>query len=432
MKIKKFISVLVAILLCFTLVSPFAACNNDTANEKSELERMKESYISDITNYPSKFDYPQLMTLFYQDIVDGYVAKINAATATEKLRGIYHDFTKCINNTYMDYRAQWLSFDFQYCMYGYYHMSGTFEDKPYYINSYLTTTSSSGLGPWQRDSSYYSEDTELSVKDMAIINNDVNQSGNFMTINNTAPAFPDKTTHYAFILTKGDKVVGIHLQTFNTKMGNTTDANKYIANGIFQTPITESEAKTYIQTIIDGKTPPADNKLTPQNASFIYNMNETHIPFYVVSENDTQRAKFTVDEDRTSERIVYAYSDSALAYDENGSPVNQKTINPGDTFEISKDFPNNEYVIITVSKVLDPTTITSEIERTFIFQMQQLDENIYSGSGRQMSLVAICNANFFSLSERRTEHDTTFALAVGKYLVNQLKNGASPENLEIG
>lgn len=86
---------------------------------------------------------------------------------------------------------------------------------------------------------------------------------------------------------------------------------------------------------------------------------------------------------------------------------------------------------MTISLPADDTQ-AGETNRVIIFQMQPLDENIYSGSGRQMNLIAACDIKFRLPFIEKTEHDTTFALAVGKYLVNQLKSGVSPENLTIG
>ena len=102
-----------------------------------------------------------------------------------------------------------------------------------------------------------------------------------------------------------------------------------------------------------------------------------------------------------------------------------------DTVEIRADFPGDEYIIVTTSCDID-YNYTGTTNRTFIFQMQPLDKNIYSGSGRQLNLIAACDIHFRLPFVEKTEHDTTFALAVGKYLVNQLKSGVSPENLTIG
>ena len=62
------------------------------------------------------------------------------------------------------------------------------------------------------------------------------------------------------------------------------------------------------------------------------------------------------------------------------------------------------------------------------------NEYIKSNDGDMIVLSAAENHFYFSGLPfiEKTEHDTTFALAVGKYLVNQLKSGVSPENLTIG
>ena len=230
--------------------------------------------------------------------------------------------------------------------------------------------------------------------------------------------------------------MGIHLQTmflFYSPEEILNKANKFLASGIFETPMTEEQAKNYIQTIIDGKTPSPDNKLIPNNASF--NMEEMHLQFFVVAENDTQRFGYNINKETVDKYfkhlILSVYSDTAFTTDENGAPVNQITLAEGDIGEIRADFPGDEYIIVTISHPADDTQ-AGETNRTFIFQMQPLDKNIYSGSGRQMNLIAACDIKFRLPFIEKTEHDTTFALAVGKYLVNQLKSGVSPENLTIG
>ena len=196
--------------------------------------------------------------------------------------------------------------------------------------------------------------------------------------------------------------------------------------------MTEEQAKNYIQTIIDGKTPSPDIKLIPNNAAFSFNMEETHLQFFVVAENDTQRFGYNINKETGDKRFILSvYSDTAFTTDENGAPVNQITLAEGDIGEIRADFPGDEYIIVTISHPAD-YSLAGATDRVIIFQMQPLDENIYSGSGRQLNLITRCDIEFRLPFVEKTEHDTTFALAVGKYLVNQLKSGVSPENLTIG
>ena len=194
--------------------------------------------------------------------------------------------------------------------------------------------------------------------------------------------------------------------------------------------MTEDQVKNYIQTIIDGKTPSQNNKLIPNNAAYVYYM-DVCMQFYAVSQNDMQRIAFNPEDIGDPVTINSVYSDTAFTTDENGAPVNQITLENGDTVEIRADFPGDEYIIVTTSCDID-YNYTGTTNSTFIFQMQPLDKNIYSGSGRQMNLIAACDIKFRLPFIEKTEHDTTFALAVGKYLVNQLKSGVSPENLTIG
>ncbi len=74
MKVKRFMLALAAVILCLAVI-PFSACND---NKKTELQSMKEDMIKYVANYPSEIAYPQLMTMFYQDIIDETVEKINA------------------------------------------------------------------------------------------------------------------------------------------------------------------------------------------------------------------------------------------------------------------------------------------------------------------------------------------------------------------
>ena len=430
MKVKRFMLALAAVILCLAVI-PFSACND---NKKTELQSMKEDMIKYVANYPSEIAYPeiaypQLMTMFYQDIIDEAVEKINAATSKEELFNIQSEFRRFMITNNMAYRSDRLSFTlYQNILYDF-DISGTYEDKPFYMHLDLNTAY------------YYAEDPELVVKQMVITNNDVSGSEDFQPVTRTngstasQEAFPEGTTHYAFIITKGEEVVGITIQRMKFyKTGAFSEADcKFLASGIFETPMTEDQVKNYIQTIIDGKTPSPDIKLIPNNASF--NMEEMHLQFFVVAENDTQRFGYNINKETVDKYfkhlILSVYSDTAFTTDENGAPVNQITLAEGDIGEIRADFPGDEYIIVTISLPADDTQ-AGETNRVIIFQMQPLDENIYSGSGRQMNLIAACDIKFRLPFIEKTEHDTTFALAVGKYLVNQLKSGVSPENLTIG
>ena len=392
------------------------------------MQNLKDGFIKDLTAYPSTLDNPQLMSIFYQDIIDDFITKIDAATSMEQLRDIQYDISVFMrsNGNYINDR---LSFTLYQNIFYDFDISGTYEDKPFYMHLDLTTAY------------YYAEDPELVVKQMVITNNDVSGSEDFQPVARLGNscyhyAFTKNTTHYAFIITKGEEVVGIHLQTmflFYSLEEILNKTNKFLASGIFETPMTEEQAKNYIQTIIDGKTPSPDIKLIPNNASF--NMEEMHLQFFVVAENDTQRFGYNINKETVDKYfkhfILSVYSDTAFTTDENGAPVNQITLAEGDIGEIRADFPGDEYIIVTISHPADDTQ-AGETNRTFIFQMQPLDKNIYSGSGRQLNLIAACDIEFRLPFVEKTEHDTTFALAVGKYLVNQLKSGVSPENLTIG
>ena len=442
MKIKRFMLALAAVILCLAVI-PFSACND---NKKTELQSMKEDMIQYVANYPSEIAYPeiaypQLMTMFYQDIIDETVEKINAATSKEELFNIQSEFRRFMITNNMAYRSDRLSFTlYQNILYDF-DISGTYEDKPFYMHLDLSGPLSAQISLVNKTAYYYAEDPELVVKQMVITNNDVSGSEDFQPVARLGNsgyqyAFTKNTTHYAFIITKGEEVVGIHLQTMFLFYGpeeNLNKTNKFLASGIFETPMTEDQVKNYIQTIIDGKTPSPDIKLIPNNASF--NMEEMHLQFFVVAENDTQRFGYNINKetvDKYFKHFIFSvYSDTAFTTDENGAPVNQITLAEGDIGEIRADFPGDEYIIVTISHPADDTQ-AGETNRTFIFQMQPLDKNIYSGSGRQMNLIAACDIKFRLPFIEKTEHDTTFALAVGKYLVNQLKSGVSPENLTIG
>ena len=441
MKTKKIMLALAAVILCLAVI-PFSACND---NKKTELQSMKEDMIQYVANYPSEIAYPeiaypQLMTMFYQDIIDETVEKINAATSKEELFNIQSEFRRFMITNNMAYRSDRLSFTLYRDMFSDFDISGTYEDKPFYIHLDISRLFSAQISLGSK-TAYYAEDPELVVKQMVITNNDVSGSEDFQPVARLGNScyqyvFTKNTTHYAFIITKGEEVVGIHLQTmflFHTPEEILNKTNKFLASGIFETPMTEEQAKNYIQTIIDGKTPSPDIKLIPNNASF--NMEEMHLQFFVVAENDTQRFGYNINKetvDKYFKHFIFSvYSDTAFTTDENGAPVNQITLAEGDIGEIRADFPGDEYIIVTISHPADDTQ-AGETNRTFIFQMQPLDKNIYSGSGRQMNLIAACDIKFRLPFIEKTEHDTTFALAVGKYLVNQLKSGVSPENLTIG
>ena len=435
MKTKKIMLALAAVILCLAVI-PFSACND---NKKTELQSMKEDMIKYVANYPSEMAYPQLMTMFYQDIIDETIEKINAATSKEELLNIQSEFRRFMITNNMAYRSDRLSFELRQDTLGMCYISGTYEDKPYYVHWYLGGALSAPAFA-QKTTVYYAEDPELAIKEMVITNNDVSGSEDFRQ----APcldgsfgyqySFPEDTTHYAFIITKGEEVVGITIQRMKFyKTGGFAEAevdSTFLASGIFETPMPEDQVKNYIQTIIDGKTPSPDNKLIPNNAAYIYYM-DVCMQFYAVSQNDMQRIAFNPEDIGDPVTINSVYSDTAFTTDENGAPVNQITLENGDTVEIRADFPGDEYIIVTTSCDID-YNYTGTTNRTFIFQMQPLDKNIYSGSGRQLNLIASCDIHFRLPFVEKTEHDTTFALAVGKYLVNQLKSGVSPENLTIG
>ena len=81
MKVKKIILSLLIIILCFATLT-FAACGDNKVDEEKqlqiEMQNLKDGFIKDLTAYPSTLDNPQLMTMFYQDIIDETVEKINA------------------------------------------------------------------------------------------------------------------------------------------------------------------------------------------------------------------------------------------------------------------------------------------------------------------------------------------------------------------
>ena len=441
MKVKKIILSLLIIILCFATLT-FAACGDNKVDKEKqlqiEMQNLKDGFIKDLTAYPSTLDNPQLMSIFYKDIIDDFITKIDAATTMEQLRDIQYDISVFMRSN-GNYINDSLSFELRQDTLGMCYISGTYEDKPFYIHLDISRLFSAQISLGSK-TAYYAEDPELVVKQMVITNNDVSGSEDFQPVARLGNScyqyvFTKNTTHYAFIITKGEEVVGIHLQTMFLFYGpeeNLNKTNKFLASGIFETPMTEEQAKNYIQTIIDGKTPSPDIKLIPNNASF--NMEEMHLQFFVVAENDTQRFGYNINKETVDKYfkhlILSVYSDTAFTTDGNGAPVNQITLAEGDIGEIRADFPGDEYIIVTISL---PADYNNEgTDRVIIFQMQPLDENIYSGSGRQMNLITRCDIGFRLPFVEKTEHDTTFALAVGKYLVNQLKSGVSPENLTIG
>lgn len=442
MKTKRFILSLLIIILCFATLT-FAACGDNKVDEEKqlqiEMQNLKDGFIKDLTAYPSTLDNPQLMSIFYKDIIDDFITKIDAATSMEQLRDIQYDISVFMrsNGNYINDR---LTFTLYQDIFSDFDISGTYEDKPFYMHLDLSGPLSAQISLVNKTAYYYAEDPELVVKQMVITNNDVSGSEDFQPVARLGSsgyqyAFTKNTTHYAFIITKGEEVVGIHLQTMFLFYGpeeNLNKTNKFLASGIFETPMPEDQVKNYIQTIIDGKTPSPDIKLIPNNAAFSFNMEETHLQFFVVAENDTQRFGYNINKETGDKLFILSvYSDTAFTTDENGAPVNQITLAEGDIGEIRADFPGDEYIIVTISLPAD-YSLAGATDRVIIFQMQPLDENIYSGSGRQMNLITRCDIKFRLPFVEKTEHDTTFALAVGKYLVNQLKSGVSPENLTIG
>ena len=423
MKTKRFILSLLIIILCFATLT-FAACGDNKVDEEKqlqiEMQNLKDGFIKDLTAYPSTLDNPQLMSIFYKDIIDDFITKIDAATTMEQLRDIQYDISVFMrsNGNYINDR---LTFTLYRDIFSDFDISGTYEDKPFYIHLDISRLFSAQISLGSK-TAYYAEDPELVVKQMVITNNDVSGSEDFRQ----APcldgsfgyqySFPEDTTHYAFIITKGEEVVGITIQRMKFyKTGGFAEAevdSTFLASGIFETPMPEDQVKNYIQTIIDGKAPSQDIKLIPNNASF--NMPEMHLQFFVVAENDTQRFGYNINKETVDKYfkhlILSVYSDTAFTTDENGAPVNQITLAEGDIGEIRADFPGDEYIIVTISH---PADYNNEgTDRVIIFQMQPLDENIYSGSGRQMNLITRCDIGFRWPFGERGEHDTTFALAV--------------------
>lgn len=344
MKVKRFMLALAAVILCLAVI-PFSACND---NKKTELQSMKEDMIQFLANYPSEFAYPQLMTMFYQDIIDETVEKVNAVTSKEELFNIQSEFHRFMITKNMAYMSDNLTFTLYRDMFSDFDISGTYEDKPFYIHLDISRLFSAQISLGSK-TAYYAEDPELVVKQMVITNNDVSGSEDFQPMTRTngstasQEAFPEGTTHYAFIITKGEEVVGITIQRMKFyKTGAFSEADcKFLASGIFETPMTEDQVKNYIQTIIDGKTPSPDIKLIPNNASF--NMEEMHLQFFVVAENDTQRFGYNINKETVDKYfkhlILSVYSDTAFTTDENGAPINQITLAEGDIGEIRGRLP---------------------------------------------------------------------------------------------
>ena len=106
MKTKRFMLALAAVILCLAVI-PFSACND---NKKTELQSMKEDMIHFVANYPSEIAYPQLMTMFYQDIIDETIEKLNAATSKEELLNIQSEFNRFMITNNMAYRSDRLTF----------------------------------------------------------------------------------------------------------------------------------------------------------------------------------------------------------------------------------------------------------------------------------------------------------------------------------
>ena len=174
MKTKRFMLALAAVILCLAVI-PFSACND---NKKTELQSMKEDMIQFVANYPSEIAYPQLMTMFYQDIIDETVEKINAATSKEELLNIQSEFNSFMIANNMAYRSDRLSFELRQDTLGMCYISGTYEDKPYYVLWYLGGILSAPAVA-QKTTIYYAEDPELAIKEMVITNNDVSGSEDF-------------------------------------------------------------------------------------------------------------------------------------------------------------------------------------------------------------------------------------------------------------
>ena len=254
MKTKKIMLALAAVILCLAVI-PFSACND---NKKTELQSMKEDMIHFVANYPSEIAYPQLMTMFYQDIIDETVEKLNAATSKEELLNIQSEFNRFMITNNMAYRSDRLTFTlYQNILYDF-DISGTYENKPFYMHLDLSGPLSAQISLVNKTAYYYAEDPELVVKQMVITNNDVSGSEDFQPVARLGNsgyqyAFTKNTTHYAFIITKGEEVVGIHLQTmflFHTPEEILNKTNKFLASGIFETPMTEDQVKNYIQLMV--------------------------------------------------------------------------------------------------------------------------------------------------------------------------------------
>ena len=139
MKTKKIILSLLIIILCFATLT-FAACGDNKVDEEKqlqiEMQNLKDGFIKDLTAYPSTLDNPQLMSIFYKDIIDDFITKFDAATTMEQLRDIQYDISVFMrsNGNYINDR---LSFELRQDTLGMCYISGTYEEKPYYVHWYL-------------------------------------------------------------------------------------------------------------------------------------------------------------------------------------------------------------------------------------------------------------------------------------------------------
>ena len=133
MKTKKIILSLLIIILCFATLT-FAACGDNKVDEEKqlqiEMQNLKDGFIKDLTAYPSTLDNPQLMSIFYKDIIDDFITKIDAATTMEQLRDIQYDISVFMrsNGNYINDR---LTFTLYRDMFSDFDISGTYEDKPF-------------------------------------------------------------------------------------------------------------------------------------------------------------------------------------------------------------------------------------------------------------------------------------------------------------
>ena len=123
MKNKKLLLSALIAVICFATLF-FAACNNNNGGEKSELQKRRESVIAYITEYPSTLYNPQIMTIFYRDIVDQAVDKINAAASIQEINDILSDFIRTeVGN--IIYTEGWVTQEIWLDMPGMYSFSGS-------------------------------------------------------------------------------------------------------------------------------------------------------------------------------------------------------------------------------------------------------------------------------------------------------------------